>query len=900
MSQDTKSSDQKVALPLLPLRDLIIFPHMMMPLFVGRDRSVRALEEAMNNQTDIVLVAQKDAKTNAPEPKDIYEVGTIGAIIQLLRLPDGTVKVLVEGKGRVRIDEFVNQEKFYTVKVTPLNEVTVNELETQALVRSTKTTFENYVKLNKRIQPEILMRVSSIEDAGELADIIVAQLNLKIEDKQKLLAVIDPGKRLEELLNIMTGEIEILEVEKRIKSRVKKQMEQSQREYYLNEQMQAIQKELGDKDDFQAELDDLVEQATKKKLPEDAKKKLEKEVKKLRMMSPMSAEAAVVRNYIDWIVSLPWGNHQNETLDLLKAKKILDEDHWGLKKVKDRVVEHLAVQTLTSENKGPIICLVGPPGVGKTSLGKSIARALNREFQRISLGGVRDEAEIRGHRRTYVGALPGRIIQALRKCKSSNPLILLDEIDKMSMDFRGDPSAALLEVLDPEQNRTFADHFLEVDYDLSKVLFFTTANSLHPIPRPLLDRMEIIDLPGYIEKEKLQIAKRYLIPKQIKQHGLTDYRVEFSESSIKHIINYYTKEAGVRTLERIVGTICRKTAREIVESELKSELKSEFKSELKPELESELKSKFKSELKPELESKLESELESELESKLKSELESKSSRSSKSLGSSKSSRSSKSSKSSRSSGSSKSSRSSFKKIGCKVIPKKVEELLGPKKFKHGKIEKANEIGLTNGLAWTEVGGDLLVVEVSVVPGRGKFTITGQLGDVMKESCTAALSYVRSRGPLFGIDKEYYANHDVHIHAPEGAIPKDGPSAGIAITTSIVSAMMKISVKRTVAMTGEVTLRGRVLAIGGLKEKILAAHRGGIKTVIIPKDNEKDLVDIPKEVLKELKVISVDHVDQVLVNALDIKDHKDIFKSRAARGTGIKSQHTGHSVQQTAH
>ena len=861
MSQDTKSSDQQVALPLLPLRDLIIFPHMMMPLFVGRDRSVRALEEAMNNQTDIVLVAQKDAKTNAPEPKDIYEVGTIGAIIQLLRLPDGTVKVLVEGKGRVRIDEFVNQEKFYTVKVTPLNEVTVNELETQALVRSTKTTFENYVKLNKRIQPEILMRVSSIEDAGELADIIVAQLNLKIEDKQKLLAVIDPGKRLEELLNIMTGEIEILEVEKRIKSRVKKQMEQSQREYYLNEQMQAIQKELGDKDDFQAELDDLVEQATKKKLPEDAKKKLEKEVKKLRMMSPMSAEAAVVRNYIDWIVSLPWGNHQNETLDLLKAKKILDEDHWGLEKVKDRVVEHLAVQTLTSENKGPIICLVGPPGVGKTSLGKSIARALNREFQRISLGGVRDEAEIRGHRRTYVGALPGRIIQALRKCKSSNPLILLDEIDKMSMDFRGDPSAALLEVLDPEQNRTFADHFLEVDYDLSKVLFFTTANSLHPIPRPLLDRMEIIDLPGYIEKEKLQIAKRYLIPKQIKQHGLTDYGVEFSESSVKHIINYYTKEAGVRTLERIVGTICRKTAREIVESELKSEIKSKFKSELK----SELKSKLKSELKSELESK--------------------------------SSRSSGSSKSSKSSGS---SRSSFKKIGCKVIPKKVEELLGPKKFKHGKIEKANEIGLTNGLAWTEVGGDLLVVEVSVVPGRGKFTITGQLGDVMKESCTAALSYVRSRGPLFGIDKEYYANHDVHIHAPEGAIPKDGPSAGIAITTSIVSAMMKIPVKRTVAMTGEVTLRGRVLAIGGLKEKILAAHRGGIKTVIIPKDNEKDLVDIPKEVLKELKVISVDHVDQVLVNALDIKDHKDIFKSRAARGTGIKSQHTGHSVQQTAH
>ena len=815
MSQDKKSSKEQLSLPLLPLRDLIIFPHMMMPLFVGRDRSIRALEEAMNNQTDIVLVAQKDAKTNTPEPKDIYEIGTIGSIIQLLRLPDGTVKVLVEGKERARIDEFVEQEKFYTVKVTPLEETPINELETQALVRSIKTTYENYVKLNKRIPPEILMRVSSIENAGELADIIVAQLNLKIEDKQKLLAVVDTGKRLEELLNIMTGEIEILEVEKRIKSRVKKQMEQSQREYYLNEQMQAIQKELGDKDDFQAELDDLIEQASKKKLPEAAKKKLEKEVKKLRMMSPMSAEAAVVRNYIDWIVSLPWGSYQNETLDLVKAKKVLDEDHWGLEKVKDRIVEHLAVQTLTSENKGPIICLVGPPGVGKTSLGRSIARALNREFERISLGGVRDEAEIRGHRRTYVGALPGRMIQSLRKCKSSNPLILLDEIDKMSMDFRGDPSAALLEVLDPEQNKTFADHFLEVDYDLSKVLFFTTANSLHPIPRPLLDRMEIIDLQGYIEKEKLEIAKKYLVPKQIKQHGLEDYKVEFSEAAVKHIISFYTKEAGVRTLERTIGTVCRKTAREIVEYELKGKSKT-------------------------------------------------------------------------------------KKTGYKITPKKVEELLGPKKFKYGKIEKANEIGLTNGLAWTEVGGDLLVVEVSVVPGRGKFTITGQLGDVMKESCTAALSYVRSRGPLFGIDKEYYANHDVHIHAPEGAIPKDGPSAGIAITTSIVSALMRIPVKRTVAMTGEVTLRGRVLAIGGLKEKIIAAHRGGIKTVIIPKDNEKDLIDIPKEVLKDLKVISVDHVDQVLVNALDVKDHKEVFKNRAQRGTGIKPQHTGHNTQQTAH
>lgn len=812
MSQNSNS--KQVVLPLLPLRDLIIFPHMMMPLFVGRDRSIRALEEAMTNQTDIILVAQKDAKTNSPEPKDIYKIGTVGAIIQLLRLPDGTVKVLVEGKGRVRVDEYVNQEKFYTAKATLLDEVVENELETQALVRSVKTTFENYVKLNKRIPPEILMRVSSIEESSELADIVVAQLNLKLEDKQRLLEVVDPGTRLEELLNIMTGEIEILEVEKRIRGRVKKQMEQSQKEYYLNEQMQAIQKELGDKDDFQAEIDDLIKQAAEKKMSDAAKKKLEKEVKKLRMMSPMSAEAAVVRNYIDWLVALPWGSYRNETLDLNKAKAVLDADHWGLEKVKDRIVEHLAVQTLTSENKGPIICLVGPPGVGKTSLGRSIAKALNREFERIALGGVRDEAEIRGHRRTYVGAMPGRMIQALRKCESNNPLILLDEIDKMSNDFRGDPSSALLEVLDPEQNKTFADHFLEVDYDLSKVLFFTTANSLHTIPRPLLDRMEIISLQGYIDKEKLEISKTYLVPKQIKAHGLEDYNVEFSETALNSIISFYTKEAGVRTLERTIGQVCRKLAREIVEAEL-------------------------------------------------------------------------------------SSKGSAKKKKHKISPKKVKELLGPEKFKHGKIEKANEIGLTNGLAWTEVGGDLLVVEVSVVPGRGKFTITGQLGDVMKESCAAALSYVRSRGPLFGFDKEYYASHDIHIHVPEGAIPKDGPSAGIAITTSIVSAMMKIPVKRTVAMTGEVTLRGRVLAIGGLKEKILAAHRGGIKTVVIPKENEKDLQDIPKEVLSDLKVIMVDHVDQVLVNALEVDGPKEVFRNKAARGTGIKPQHTGHT-QQVAH
>jgi len=815
MSNNKLQKAEKVTLPLLPLRDLIIFPHMMMPLFVGRDRSIRALEEAMTNQTDIILVAQKDAKTNSPEPKDIYEIGTIGSIIQLLRLPDGTVKVLVEGKGRVRINDYVNEEKFYTAEGTLLEEIEEAPLETQALVRSVKTTFENYVKLNKRIPPEILMRVSSIEESSELADIVVAQLNLKIEDKQRLLEVVDPGKRLEELLNIMTGEIEILEVEKRIRARVKKQMEQSQKEYYLNEQMQAIQKELGDKDDMAAELDELIKKAADKRMSEDAKKKLEKEVKKLRMMSPMSAEAAVVRNYIDWLVSLPWSNYRNETLDLDKAKKILDEDHWGLEKVKERIIEHLAVQTLTKENVGPIICLVGPPGVGKTSLGRSIAKSLNREFDRISLGGVRDEAEIRGHRRTYVGAMPGRIIQTLRKCETGNPLVLLDEIDKMSNDFRGDPSAALLEVLDPSQNTTFGDHFLEVDYDLSKVLFFTTANSLHTIPRPLLDRMEVIELEGYISREKLEIAKSYLVPKQVKAHGLADYNVEFSDKALTHIIEGYTREAGVRNLERTIGTLCRKTARQVVEAELKD------------------------------------------------------------------------------GGPKKKSK------GYKINPKKVEELLGAPKVKHGKIEKANAIGLTNGMAWTQVGGDLLVIEVSVVPGRGKFTITGQLGDVMKESCAAALSYVRSRGPLFGLDKEFYANHDVHIHAPEGSIPKDGPSAGIALTTSIVSAMMKIPVSRTVAMTGEVTLRGRVLAIGGLKAKVIAAHRGGIKKIIVPKANETDLDDIPKEVLKDLDVILVDHVDQVLVNALDVKNAEEIFKNRPERGTGVKPQYKGHS-QQVAH
>ncbi len=792
----------------------------MMPLFVGREKSINALEDAMAKQTDIVLAAQKDAKTNNPEPKDIYDVGTVGTIIQLLRLPDGTVKVLVEGKRRVKLKSITSNENFFIANVDDVKEDVANPVETQALVRSVKMTFETYVKLNKRIPPEILMRVSTIESPGELADIIVAQLNLKLEDKQHVLEIFDPGKRLEHLLNLMTGEIEILEVEKKIRTRVKKQMERSQKEYYLNEQMQAIQKELGEKDDYQAELQELEDKANKKKMSVEAKEKVRKEIKKLKMMSPMSAEATVVRNYIDWMLSLPWSDYTDEKHDINFAQKVLDEDHWGLEKVKERIIEYLAVLSLSKDLKGPILCLVGPPGVGKTSLARSIATAMNRPFARISLGGVRDEAEIRGHRKTYVGAMPGKILQALRKVDKGNPILLLDEIDKMASDFRGDPSSAMLEVLDPEQNSTFQDHYLEVEYDLSKTMFIATANTLHTVPRPLLDRMEIISLEGYIESEKFHIAKQYLVPKQLEMHGLKDRKVSFQDATVKNIIRYYTREAGVRNLERQVANVCRKVARDIVKAEFGASTEGK-----------------------------------------------------------------------------KSKKTAAKPIKSYVVtPTKLVELLGPHKFKHGKIEVQNEIGLTNGMAWTEVGGDLLIIEASVVPGRGKFTITGQLGDVMKESCSAALSYVRSRGPLFGFEPDFYQNIDIHIHVPEGAVPKDGPSAGIAMTTSIVSAITKIPVKRTVSMTGEISLRGRVMAIGGLKEKILAAHRGGIKTIICPKENEKDLKDIPKEVMKDLKVILVDHVDQVLVNALDIKNAKELFKFRRDSGFGLRAQYTGHALQ----
>lgn len=822
------AASNNTQLPMLPLRDLIIFPHMMMPLFVGREKSINALEEAMSKQTDIVLAAQKDAKTNNPEPKDIYGVGTVGTIIQLLRLPDGTVKVLVEGKRRVKIKGFVPNDNFFVVNTEDVNEEIQSQVETQALIRSVKTTFETYVKLNKRIPPEILMRVSTIENASELADIIVAQLNLKLEDKQKVLEIFDPGKRLEHLLNTMTGEIEILEVEKKIRTRVKKQMERSQKEYYLNEQMQAIQKELGEKDDYQQELADLEEKANKKKMSVEAKEKVKKEIKKLKMMSPMSAEATVVRNYIDWVLALPWQEYAEEKHDITFAEEILNEDHWGLEKVKDRILEYLSVLSIAKGMKGPILCLVGPPGVGKTSLARSIAKSLNRPFARISLGGVRDEAEIRGHRKTYVGAMPGKILQALRKVDKGNPLVLLDEIDKMASDFRGDPSSAMLEVLDPEQNCNFQDHYLELEYDLSQVMFIATANSLHTVPRPLLDRMEIIGLEGYTETEKYHIANNYLVPKQLEMHGLKDRKVQIQDQTLKNIVRFYTKEAGVRNLERQIANVCRKVARDIVKEEAVAEMKSGTKKA-----------------------------------------------------------------------------ATTKKAGGKaknptyvVTPKKLVELLGPEKYKMGKIEEQNEIGLVNGMAWTEVGGDLLAVEATVVPGKGKFTVTGQLGDVMKESCSAAMSYVRSRGPLFALDKEYFQNIDVHIHLPEGATPKDGPSAGIALCTAIVSSITRIPVRRTVAMTGEVSLRGKVWAIGGLKEKVMAAHRGGIKTILCPKENEKDLKDIPKEILKDLKIILVDHVDQVLVNALDIKNPKELFKVQKETVVGIKAHFTGQALAQT--
>jgi ATP-dependent Lon protease len=775
--------------PLLPLRDIIVFPHMVVPLFVGRQKSIRALEEAMNKQKFILLAAQKDAKTNDPAEDDIYCVGTLGTVVQLLRLPDGTVKVLVEGKRRARVQRYLTNAEYFLVEAEPVEEACPKSTEVEALIRSVNSTFENYVKLNKKIPPEMIMSVSSIDDPARLGDTIVAHLGIKLEDKQALLEMTNPAERLEKVLGYMRSEIEILEVEKRIRTRVKKQMEKTQKEYYLNEQMRAIQKELGEKDEFKNEIQELEEKIKQKKMSAEAREKAEKELKKLKMMSPMSAEATVVRNYIDWIISLPWHEYTEDKLDIKEAEKVLEDDHYGLEKVKQRILEYLAVQSLVGHTKGPILCLVGPPGVGKTSLGKSIARATGRKFVRVSLGGVRDEAEIRGHRRTYIGALPGKIIQSMKRAGSGNPVFLLDEVDKMSTDFRGDPSSALLEVLDPEQNSTFNDHYLDVDYDLSKVMFVTTANTLERIPRPLQDRMEIIRIAGYTELEKLNIAKRYLVPKQREANGLSEENILFSDTAIMAIIRHYTKEAGVRNLEREIASVCRKAAVEVVKKDRNARVR--------------------------------------------------------------------------------------------VSAKSLSTYLGPPRYRFGKAEAEHKIGVATGLAWTELGGELLPTEVQVMPGKGKLLITGQLGEVMQESAQAALSYVRSRAEELGLERDFYQKVDIHIHIPEGAIRKDGPSAGITMATALVSALTKIPVHHDLAMTGEVTLRGNVLPIGGLKEKVLAAHRGGIKKVLIPIENEKDIREIPAVILKSVQIELVEHMDQVLRKALVLEDPENYPKKAPA-------------------
>ncbi len=772
----TKKSEPTQVFSLLPLRDIIVFPHMVVPLFVGREKSIRALEEAMATSEQIVLAAQKKAQNNNPDDKDIFTIGTLAKIGRLLRLPDGTLKVLVEGIERVKIHKYLEKDNIFRVEAEILEEYVSSTVEAEAFLRSIKTTFESYVKLNKRIPPELLMSVLSIEEPGKLADSIIPHLNIKVEEKQKLLEIVDACKRLERLFGLIEGEIEILQVEKKIRTRVKKQMERSQKEYYLNEQMQAIQKELGERDEFKNEIYELEKAIKRKNMPEEAGKKARAELKKLKMMSPMSAEATVVRNYLDWMISIPWSEKTEDKIDVDEAEKVLDVDHYGLKTVKERILEHLAVQSLVDKMQGPILCLVGPPGVGKTSLARSIARSIGRQFVKISLGGVRDEAEIRGHRRTYIGALPGKLIQAMKKAETINPVVLLDEIDKMSTDFRGDPSSALLEVLDPEQNKFFSDHYLEVEYDLSNVMFITTANSQHSIPWPLLDRLEVINLSGYTEEEKVEISNRHLIPKQISRHGLDDTKIAIPPQTVEDVIRHYTKEAGVRSLEREIASICRKTTRQMVKK-------------------------------------------------------------------------------------------SSKKDKVLVNSKKLVEILGPHKYRYQKSEENSEIGLCNGLAYTETGGDMLVIEVAQMPGAGKLMVTGKLGDVMQESAQAAMSYVRSRAKLLGLAPDFYQKIDLHIHVPEGAIPKDGPSAGITMATALVSALTSKPVSKDVAMTGEMTLRGNVLPIGGLKEKIFAAYRGGIKKIIIPKENAKDLRDVPKNILKGMQIVEVTHVDQVLRHAL---------------------------------
>jgi len=773
--QDTDVGLERTV-PVLPLRDVVVYPHMVIPLFVGRERSIYALESAMKDNKQILLVAQKDAEVDDPNFEDLYRVGTLSNILQLLKLPDGTVKVLVEGSERTRVEKFRIEGRHFLAAVSPLtDELSLSEQEVEVLTRTAINTFDQYVKLNKRIPPEVLNSLSGIDDTSRLADTIAAHMTIKIEDKQAILEMPDIAARLEKLMTYMESEVDILEMEKRIRGRVKQQMEKNQREYYLNEQMKAIQKELGEMDDVPNEIEELARKIEKAGMPEAARSKADAELNKLKLMSAMSAEATVIRNYIDWMVSVPWKKRTKVSHDLKLAEKILEADHFGLEKVKDRILEYLAVQQRVRKMKGPILCLVGPPGVGKTSLGQSIAKATNRKYVRMALGGVRDEAEIRGHRRTYIGSLPGKILQNLSKVKTRNPMFMLDEIDKMAMDFRGDPASALLEVLDPEQNHTFADHYLEVDFDLSEVMFIATANTMN-IPSPLLDRMEVIRIAGYTEDEKVNIALRYLVPKQITNNGLKSGEIHFQESAIRDIIRNYTREAGVRSLEREIAKICRKVVKSLL---------------LKP---------------------------------------------------------------------------SSRKVT--ISAKSLEQYLGVWKFRFGRAEENNQVGQVTGLAWTEVGGELLSIEAVIMPGTGKQTYTGKLGEVMQESIHTALTVARTRSEQLGIDTSFYQKHDVHIHVPEGATPKDGPSAGIAMCTALVSALTKIPVRSAVAMTGEITLRGEVLPIGGLKEKLLAAHRGGIETVLIPKENEKDLAEIPKNIKSDLSILPVRWIDEVLAVALE--------------------------------
>jgi len=765
-------------LPLLPLRGILVFPNMVLHLDVGRERSVNALEQAMVDDNKVLLVTQKEARVDDPAPGDIYSMGTIAQIKQMLKLPGGTIRVLVEGLSRAYVRDFVEADPFFKVHAEEVPEDTTKSIEVEALMRSVIYQFEQYIKLSKKIPPETLVMVAGIEEPGRMADIIGSHLTLKVEQKQQILEATLPKDRLSKLLEILSHEMEVLEIERKINLRVRKQMERTQKEYYLREQMKAIQKELGEKDERVAEADEYREKIAEANLPEEVSEKALKELERLEKMPPAAAEAVVIRNYLDWILALPWSLQTEDRLDLNMAEQILDEDHYGLTKVKERIIEYLAVRQLAQKLKGPIICLVGPPGVGKTSLARSIARSLERNFVRISLGGVRDEAEVRGHRRTYVGAMPGRIIQGMRQAKSQNPVFLLDEIDKMSTDFRGDPSAALLEVLDPEQNNAFSDHYIEIPFNLSNVMFITTANTLYNIPQPLLDRMETIYIPGYTEEEKVQIAERFLLPKQLKEHGLSKDNLTVSEKTLRKIIRQYTREAGVRSLERQIASFCRKTAKEVVRD---------------------------------------------------------------------------------------------KKERSAITVQNLHKYLGIPRYRFGLAEKEDEIGVATGLAWTEAGGDTLVIEVTLMKGKGKLQLTGKLGEVMRESAQAGLSYIRTRTGQLGINEDFYETYDIHIHIPEGAIPKDGPSAGITMATALISALTQRPSRRTVAMTGEITLRGRVLPIGGVKEKVLAAHRAGIKKVILPADNKKDISEIPDNVSRKLEFIFVEHMDQVLVHALAEKN-----------------------------